>query len=101
MQDFSARQSDAVLKFTDAAGNPLAGKKINITQTNHEFLFGCGAFDAIPAADPDNSDPFFKDRMDKWTRLYNYGTMSFYRGAYEKEEALLSPGSFGGILLFS
>lgn len=88
MQDFSARQSDAILKFTDAAGKPLAGKKVNITQTNHEFLFGCGAFDAIPAADPDNSDPFFKDRMDKWTRLYNYGTMSFYWGAYEKEEGL-------------
>ena len=81
MQDYSARQSTCTLKFTDASGKPLAGKTVNINQTNHEFLFGCGAFDAIPAADPNNTDPFFKDRMDKWSKIYNYGTMSFYWGA--------------------
>ena len=88
MQDYSARQSTCTLKFADASGKPLAGKTVKINQTNHEFLFGCGAFDAIPAADPSNTDSFFKDRMDKWSKIYNYGTMSFYWGAYEKEEGL-------------
>lgn len=29
---------------------------------------------------------FFKERMDIWMKLFNYGTLPFYLGAYEPEE---------------
>lgn len=45
---------------------------------NHDFLFGCGAFDALPLTNDKKGDAFYKDCMHKWLELYNYGTMSFY-----------------------
>lgn len=83
---YEARQSKCVLHITDKAGNPVRKAKININQTNHEFLFGAGAFDAIALTTFRKGDPYFEDRMQKWTALYNYGTMSFYWGGFEPKE---------------
>lgn len=83
---YEARQSKCVLHITDKAGNPVKNAKININQTNHEFLFGAGAFDAIALTTFRKGDPYFEDRMQKWTALYNYGTMSFYWGGFEPKE---------------
>lgn len=83
---YEARQSKCVLHITDKAGNPVKNAKININQTNHEFLFGAGAFDAIALTTFKKGDPYFEDRMQKWTALYNYGTMSFYWGGFEPKE---------------
>ncbi len=86
MDNYSARKSSCTLHITDKAGNPLKNAEVSVKLTNHEFLFGCGAFDAIPAAGSKKDDPFFIDRMKKWTDLYNYGTMSFYWGSFEPKE---------------
>lgn len=83
---YEARQSKCVLHITDKAGNPVKNAKININQANHEFLFGAGAFDAIALTTFKKGDPYFEDRMQKWTALYNYGTMSFYWGGFEPKE---------------
>ncbi len=83
---YEHRQASAVLRVVDAAGQPVAGRKLRFDQTSHDFLFGSGAFDAIPRTNEHKDDPFFRDRMDKWLRLFNYGTMSFYWGRYEPEE---------------
>ena len=96
---FDARKGQVLVRFTDAQGNALAGREIKVDQTSHEFLFGCGAFDAILATEPDEffenneffkksgrGKEFFTDRMNKWTDLFNYGTMSFYWGQFEPEE---------------
>lgn len=83
---YEARQSKCVLHITDKSGNPVKNAKININQTNHEFLFGAGAFDAIALTTFKKGDPYFEDRMQKWTDLYNYGTMSFYWGGFEPKE---------------
>lgn len=42
------RKFNKRIRFTDKAGNPVINGNISVKQTNHRFLFGCGAFDFIP-----------------------------------------------------
>lgn len=86
MYENDFRRAKTLLHITDQAGNAVANETFSIEQTSHEFLFGCGAFDAIPAANDKKGDPFYEDRMNKWTDLYNFGTMAFYWGGYEEQE---------------
>jgi len=86
MADYTYRQADTVLHITDKDGKAAANSVFKVRQTEHEFLFGCGAFDAMLAANEKKGDPFYEDRMQKWCDLYNYGTMSFYWGLYEPTE---------------
>ena len=82
------RKAGCRLRIVDEQGTPIANTRFTFKQTNHEFLFGCGAFDTIPYTNPtDNVDmDFLKDRIDKWLALYNYGTMPFYLGSFEPKE---------------
>ena len=93
------RKGTVSILFTDEKGSPLAGSDIEIKQTNHEFLFGCGAFDVLPLTAPDNgpnnamyegdlnkTKEMFRDRMNKWTDAFNFGTIPFYWGGYEPVE---------------
>ena len=87
-QVYSHRRASCKIYVTDKAGMPVSNQKLSLKQTNHEFLFGCGAFDTIPYVndDPQADKEFLKDRVDKWLALYNYGTLPFYLGKYEPEE---------------
>lgn len=93
------RYSKARIRIVDSEGRPVAGKKVSFEQKTHEFLFGSGAFDAVPyctAIDPtaisfftdkkEIDKDFYKDRVDKWVNLFNYGTLPFYWGGYEPKE---------------
>lgn len=93
------RKGSVNILFTDESGNPLAGKDIKIRQTGHEFLFGCGAFDVLPLTAPEGGPnlamyegdrakfkEMFQDRMNKWTDVFNFGTLPFYWGGYEPVE---------------
>ena len=86
--DLSHRKVAKTLKIVDSSGNPASNKRINVKLKNHEFLFGCGAFDSIPyvMGVNDPSLPPVEDTMNKWLDLFNYGTLPFYWGMYEKEE---------------
>ncbi len=84
------RRAKKTIRVVDKSGNPLSNTKLQLKQTKHEFLFGCGAFDinvyfAIPEADQENK-AMFKERMELWFDLFNYGTLPFYWGMYESEE---------------
>ena len=59
---------------------------------NHEFLFGCGAFDALPATAKENpadiafyqdkvapKKEFYQDRVNKWLDVFNYFTLLQYQ----------------------
>ena len=80
------RRATATLRMLDAAGRPAASRKLRLEQREHEFLFGCGAFDFIPYANGGQENPFLRDRAQKWLDLFNYGTLPFYWGRYEPVE---------------
>lgn len=86
--DLSHRKAKTVLHIADEYGNPVADADIRLTQTNHEFLFGCGAFDTLAYLNikEENIKKMFADRVEKWLKIYNYGTLPFYWGRFEPEE---------------
>lgn len=82
------RKAQCKLRIVDEQGNAVAGTRLTFRQTNHEFLFGCGAFDFVPYTNQvgQKDEGFLKDRVEKWLALYNYGTLPFYLGGFEPEE---------------
>jgi GH35 family endo-1,4-beta-xylanase len=93
MKAFSHRKSQVKLCLVSAGGAPLANRDVSVNQTRHQFLFGCGGFDAVELSGNPNGAPpearkaeFLRDRLDKIFSLHNYATLPFYLGRYEKEE---------------
>ena len=88
MEQLNHRKADARLQILNPDGTPFANRPVQIDQTSHEFLFGCGAFDAVALMKiPDGQrKAFLRQRMEKWLALFNYGTLPFYWGRYEPEE---------------
>ncbi|MBO4928135.1 MAG: endo-1,4-beta-xylanase [Clostridiales bacterium] len=82
--DISHRKVLKRVRFVDQAGNPLSNKSIRVKQTNHKFLFGCGAFDFKEYVDKGTEE--YKQITDSWLEIFNYGTLPFYWGRYEPEE---------------
>ena len=88
MADLSHRKSTKTIRFTDDDGKPLANTRLKIEQQCHKFLFGCGGFDFVDyfQTEDEEKKAVFKDRMDKWVKVFNYATLPFYLGAFEPEE---------------
>ena len=88
MEQFEHRQAYARLQILNPDGVPAANSSIRVDQTSHQFLFGCGAFDAVNMMKAQNEEQrlLLQDRMNKWLSLFNYGTLPFYWGRYEPEE---------------
>lgn len=87
--DISHRKVSKVVKITDKNNNPISNEKVHAVLKNHKFLFGCGAFETIPYINMKEDIPFKKlieDGMEKWLDLFNYGTLPFYWGNYERVE---------------
>ncbi|MCR5058665.1 MAG: endo-1,4-beta-xylanase [Clostridiales bacterium] len=82
--DISHRKVKKRIRFTDKAGQVLAGQTIRLSQENHAFLFGCGAFDFIPYVE--KGEEADKQLTDSWLEIFNYATLPFYWGEYEPEE---------------
>lgn len=96
---FSHRYQKARIKILTKDGSPLVNQKVNFKLVNHEFLFGSGAFDSVPlnsdiqntqiafySDKPNFEKAFYQERLDKWTKLFNYGTLPFYWAGYEPTE---------------
>jgi GH35 family endo-1,4-beta-xylanase len=96
---YQHRTASRMLLLTDRDGKPLANQAVEYRLVNHEFLFGSGAFDSLPATaqgklghidfyqdhiSPDKK--FYQDRMDLWLQVFNYGTIPFYWGGFEPKE---------------
>ncbi len=82
--DYSHRKVKKQLQFQDPQGKALAGKTIQLKQTNHSFLFGCGAFVFMPYMAREKEEG--RDITESWLDLFNYGTLPVYWGMYEHEE---------------
>ncbi|MCR5673213.1 MAG: endo-1,4-beta-xylanase [Lachnospiraceae bacterium] len=78
------RKINKTVRFTGPDGSVLSDRIIHIKQKNHSFLFGCGAFDFIPYVNEDKEG--YKQLTDSWLDLFNYATLPFYWGNYEKKE---------------
>jgi GH35 family endo-1,4-beta-xylanase len=88
MEQLNHRKANARVQILNPDGTPFANRPVQIDQVSHEFLFGCGAFDAVALMKtPDEQrKAFLRQRMEKWLALFNYGTLPFYWGRYEPEE---------------
>ena len=86
MELYDKRKARKRLRIVNREGVPVAGSVFQIDQTDHDFLFGGGAFDAIPYANGGQEEPFHAERVQKWLDLFNYGTLPFYWGRFEPEE---------------
>jgi GH35 family endo-1,4-beta-xylanase len=93
-EKYNHRKSRVELCFKKADGSPLLAETVELRQTRHEFLFGCGGFDAVNYAwgKPDggvfseNEKAGQKELLDRVFALCNYATLPFYWGRYEPEE---------------
>lgn len=87
------------VRFVDAKGVAIANQNVQAKLENHKFLFGCGAFDTLPAtAQGDSKETafykdrgvskkeFYQERVDEWLKVFNFGTLPFYWGGFEPEE---------------
>ncbi|MCL2410812.1 MAG: endo-1,4-beta-xylanase, partial [Treponema sp.] len=75
-------------------GSPIINQNVEIKQTGHQFLFGCGGFEAVELAGG-NEDGFaleaeqsakIQEKLDKLFSIHNFATLPFYLGRYEPEE---------------
>ena len=78
------RKGKLKIQVTDIKGNPMSNAEVEIKQTNHDFLFGCGGFDVM--AYVTGGDEAKKYRADKSMELFNYMTLPVYWGRFEPEE---------------
>lgn len=88
MSEYEHRKAAVSAVVTDEQGSPLKNAKLHVKLTNHEFMFGCGAFDVLAyvnCPDPEVKK-LFSVRAEKWLDAFNYGTLPFYWGTYEPEE---------------
>jgi endo-1,4-beta-xylanase len=69
------RKTDAVLRILDANGKPVRNAPITVTQTSHDFLFGCNIYEFR------SGDAY----RQKFADLFNYATVGFYWRWYERE----------------
>ncbi|MBR0229615.1 MAG: endo-1,4-beta-xylanase [Clostridia bacterium] len=88
MDQLKHRKAEAKIRLLNPDGTPVSNRPVQIDQVSHDFLFGCGAFDAVALMKiPDEQrKAFLRQRMEKWLALFNYGTLPFYWGRYEPEE---------------
>ena len=93
-EKFAHRKSKMKLCLKRADGSPFSGEKLEIRQKQHEFLFGCGGFDAVEFAGGKKEGGDFdetykakqKELLDLIFDVCNYATLPFYWGRYEPEE---------------
>ena len=85
--DYSHRQSGVKVRFTDANGMPIVGKRVRAEMKRHEFLFGLGLFSVVPYVSGEMTDPRQRERFEvkyaAWKDLVNACTLPFYWGQFE------------------
>ena len=67
-------------RFTLILGRDFAGRRANLGLENHQFLFGCNAFELL------GSGPRVDTARERFDRVFNAGTFPFYWGRYEPVE---------------
>ena len=65
MSDLSHRRAACRIRVLHPDGSPAAHARIRFDQLSHDFLFGCGGFEAVELAEDtdDARKAFLEDRM--------------------------------------
>jgi GH35 family endo-1,4-beta-xylanase len=75
------RKSNAVVRVVDLSGRPVAGARVAVNQTSHDFLFGCNIF-GFDHGQTEAQNAAYKKRF---AELFNYATVGFYWRWYETQ----------------
>ena len=89
MDQLKHRKAETRLQLQKPDGTPAGNQSVRIDQVSHQFLFGCGAFDAVElmrTRGDEAKQAVLQERLSKWLGLFNYGTLPFYWGRYEPVE---------------
>jgi endo-1,4-beta-xylanase len=76
------RKGDVAIQFKTRDGKPLKDAKVEISQTSHDFLFGCIIFDLIRNENT-YKEELFKARFKK---IFNLAVFPFYWPGYESRQ---------------
>jgi endo-1,4-beta-xylanase len=74
------RKGDLIIRVINAAGHPVSGVRVAISQTRHAFLFGCNIFNLNPS----DTSPQQIAYQNEFAALFNYATLPFYWGSFEE-----------------
>jgi GH35 family endo-1,4-beta-xylanase len=88
------RKTSVKLRLLSENGAPAKNQDVKISQKRHQFLFGCGGFDAVELAGGNKDGTavdgaraaYIQEKLDRLFSLNNYATLPFYIGRYEPEE---------------
>ncbi|MCM3671781.1 endo-1,4-beta-xylanase [Mesobacillus maritimus] len=89
MNELAHRRASKTIKLVDASGTPVKGKEVIFKQTNHQFLFGCGLFEAVEVANrnvPEDRLAFLEQGVDQFLEIFNFATLPFYWENFEPEK---------------
>ena len=76
------RKGDVAIQFKTPDGKTIKNAKIEITQTSHDFLFGCIIFDMI-GGENTYKEELFKSRF---KNIFNLAVFPFYWPGYESRQ---------------
>lgn len=76
------RKGDVAIQFKTHDGKTIKNAKVEITQTSHDFLFGCIIFDMIGGENTYKED-LFKSRF---KNIFNLAVFPFYWPGYESKQ---------------
>jgi len=97
--ELAHRKAAVELRLIMEDGSPAANQEVAMSQKSHQFLFGCGGFDAAELAGgkaggaaatggslDEERKAFLREKLDRLFGFHNYATLPFYLGRYEPEE---------------
>jgi len=92
--DFKHRKASTELRLVLENGAPAVNQEVTIRQKSHQFLFGCGGFDAVELAGGNKDGTpvdkeaaaYLQTKLDTLFAVNNFATLPFYLGRYEPEE---------------
>ena len=70
------------LRFVDADGNPISGKKVTVNQTTHDFKYGANIFMLDEFQSPEDNATY----RENFKKYFNLATVPFYWDGLEPTE---------------
>ncbi|MBE5795787.1 MAG: 1,4-beta-xylanase [Clostridiales bacterium] len=91
MDRYAHRKSTCRIRLVEGDGTPFAGRKVTVELKKHEFKFGCNIFwlsAMLDPAVPTEHRAKLEKMWESWSALFNFGTLPFYQGQYERTEGV-------------